>query len=149
MDIVGKLYNSHLNIQAIKYLQNRGFTKETIQRFNIGYANISWSKKVNNLVYSQEFENSLIKVGHLFKRKTGIICDKFYQRIVFPIRNLQGKTLGFGGRVMTTSFPKYINSSDSIIFSKGKCLYGIYEKKDNCFDQPVLIVEGYTDVMML
>ena len=136
---------------ALSYLKERGFDDLSIEKFEIGY-----SIKKND-----DFSSTSIKAGYKsnYLEKTGLIIvkefsniDRFRGRIIFPIRSMSGRVLGFGGRILGVSknIAKYINSPESLIYQKSKVLYGIYEskqsivKEDNCY-----LVEGYTDVIKM
>ncbi len=136
---------------ALSYLKERNFNDEIIQKFEIGYS-------VNT---KDNFSKAAIHAGYKlnFLEKTGLTIvkeneniDRFRGRVVFPIRSMSGRILGFGGRILGSSknIAKYINSPESLIYQKSKVLYGIFESKqsivknDNCF-----LVEGYTDVIKM
>ena len=136
---------------ALSYLKERNFQDEIIKKFEIGYsANIK-----------DNFSNSALEAGYKlnFLEKTGLTIvkeneniDRFRGRVIFPIKSMSGRILGFGGRILgsSKSIAKYINSPESLIYQKSKVLYGIFESKqsivknDNCF-----LVEGYTDVIKM
>ena len=136
---------------ALSYLKERNFQDEIIKKFEIGYsANIK-----------DDFSNAALEAGYKsnFLEKTGLTIvkeneniDRFRGRVIFPIKSMSGRILGFGGRILGTSksIAKYINSPESLIYQKSKVLYGIFESKqsivknDNCF-----LVEGYTDVIKM
>jgi DNA primase len=139
--------------QAIgqSHFKERGFTQETIETFKLGYAIDRFDAMTNDAKkegYSQEY---LVELG-LLKNKNGKVYDGFKGRVMFPIHNLSGRALGFGGRTLLTDkkVPKYINSPECEIYHKSKIVYGIYQAKkyivkhDNCF-----LVEGYTDVISM
>ena len=136
---------------ALSYLKERGFNDSTIEKFEIGYS----VKKID------DFSSNAIKAGYKinYLEKTGLTIvkesnniDRFRGRIIFPIRSMSGRVLGFGGRILGASknIAKYINSPESLIYQKSKVLYGIFEskqsivKEDNCY-----LVEGYTDVIKM
>ncbi len=134
---------------ALTYFKERGFTDETIQKFNLGYALDQWeafTKKALQEGYQLEF---LEKTG-LTIVKENKQFDRFKGRVLFPIHSMSGRVLGFGGRTLVTDkkTAKYLNSPESDIYHKSKILYGIYyakqaiAKEDNCY-----LVEGYTDVI--
>ncbi len=136
---------------GLSYLKERGFSLEVIRRFGLGYCPDKWDSFSQTALkngYKKEF---LLKTS-LSKEKDHVIYDTFRGRIMFPIHNLSGRVLGFGGRIMTNEKkrPKYINSAESDIYHKSKVLYGAYfarspmASQDNCF-----LVEGYTDVISL
>ena len=136
---------------ALSYLKERGFNDTVIEKFEIGYS----VKKID------DFSSDAIKAGYKtnYLEKTGLTIvkesnniDRFRGRIIFPIRSMSGRVLGFGGRILGASknIAKYINSPESLIYQKSKVLYGIFEskqsivKEDNCY-----LVEGYTDVIKM
>ena len=134
-----------------KYLLNRGLSLTTIKNFNLGYSTDSknnFYKKANENGYSDKYleETGLVIASDNKK------IDRFRERIIFPIKSIAGRVLGFGGRIIDSNkkIAKYINSPESKIYNKSKILYGIYESKqfiikdDNC-----LLVEGYMDVIQL
>ncbi|QJC37345.1 DNA primase [Enterobacteriaceae endosymbiont of Donacia thalassina] len=135
--------------EAYKYLLNRGFNIYIIEYFSIGFSPLYWHKKFLN-------NKNIIKIlykklGILKKNKiNNNFYDIFYNRIIFPIKNIKGFIIGFGGRVFENKNPKYLNSSENIIFHKSNELYGLYEtKKENNIIKKILIVEGYIDVISL
>ena len=136
---------------ALSYLKERNFNDEIIQKFEIGYsvnAKDNFSKAAIHAGYKLKF---LEKTGLTIVKENENI-DRFRGRVVFPIRSMSGRILGFGGRILGSSknIAKYINSPESLIYQKSKVLYGIFESKqsivknDNCF-----LVEGYTDVIKM
>lgn len=136
---------------GLSYLKERGFLEKTIKDFQLGYSPVAWddlTKAAKNSGYKEKY---LEKSG-LSIVKPNQTYDRFRNRVIFPIHNLSGKVIGFGGRILTNDKkkPKYLNSPESDIYNKSKILYGIYfskgeiVKEDNC-----LMVEGYTDVISL
>lgn len=134
---------------GLSYFKERGFTQETIDTFKLGYSPDSWDALTNHAIkkaYKLEF---LEKTG-LTIVKGEKQFDRFKGRVMFPILSMSGRTLGFGGRILTNDkkAAKYLNSPESDIYHKSKVLYGIYHakkaiaKEDNCY-----LVEGYTDVI--
>ena len=145
------LYEEEGKTIALSYLKERKFKKEIIEKFEIGY-----SVKIKD-----NFSKAAVDAGYKlnFLEKTGLTIvkdseniDRFRGRVIFPIKSMSGRILGFGGRILGSSknLAKYINSPESLIYQKSKVLYGIYESKqsivknDNCF-----LVEGYTDVIKM
>lgn len=135
---------------GLSYFKERGFTLETIEKFQLGFSPDSWdvfSKEALVKGYQMEF---LEKTGLTIKREDGSLFDRFKGRVMFPIHSMSGRVLGFGGRILTNDkkAAKYLNSPESDIYHKSKVLYGIYHAKqaiaklDNCY-----LVEGYTDVI--
>jgi len=133
------------------YFLERGFTEETIEKFQLGYSLDEW----------QAFTDKAIKKGYKleFLDQTGLTIvkeqktfDRFKGRVMFPIHSMSGRVLGFGGRILTNDkkAAKYLNSPESLVYNKSKVLYGLYfakqaiAKEDNCY-----LVEGYTDVIQM
>lgn len=136
---------------GLSYFNERGFSTETIEAFGLGYAPDKFDAVTNAAKeqgYSLEY---LIEVGILKDKGKGIY-DGFKGRVMFPIQNLSGRTLGFGGRTLKTEkhIPKYINSPECEIYHKSKIVYGIYQaKKQIVKDDLCYLVEGYTDVISM
>jgi DNA primase len=142
---VQQLRASHDGKLAVDYLKNRGITGAIAGQFMLGYAPNAWN------TLSEHFAaNTLIDVGLLVARDDGSAYDRFRHRIMFPIRDKRGRVIGFGGRVLDDSLPKYLNSPETTLFHKGKEVYGLYELlQSNPKPQRILIVEGYMDVIAL
>lgn len=134
---------------GLSYFKERGFKGEIIEKFDLGYCLDEWDHFTNaaiakgyQLKYLESTGLSIVKENKQF--------DRFKGRVIFPIHSMSGRTLGFGGRILTNDkkAAKYLNSPESDIYHKGKVLYGIFQakkeiaKQDNCF-----LVEGYTDVI--
>ncbi|WP_343189125.1 DNA primase [Buchnera aphidicola (Chaitoregma tattakana)] len=138
------------NVQVRKYLEKRGVRKDIIEKFSIGYSN---NIKIITDKYAKQNKtlvNLLIKAGILYLNKNNTIYNRFVNRIMFPIKNSKGEINGFGARILTKSFPKYLNSPETKIFKKKENLYGINEVyKYNKLIKKLLIVEGYFDVITL
>jgi len=134
---------------GLSYFKERGFTEETIKKFQLGYSTDDW----------RGLTDAALKKGYLLKylETTGLTIvkeekqfDRFKGRVMFPIHSMSGRVLGFGGRILAKNekAAKYLNSPESVIYHKSKVLYGIYyakqtiAKEDNCY-----LVEGYTDVI--
>jgi len=137
---------------AIDYLKRRGLTGASALRFGIGYAPDQW-RGLEAAVGDYEIEG-MVTAGLVIdaegqdgRRKR---YDRFRDRIMFPIRNPRGQVIGFGGRVTDRGEPKYLNSPETAVFSKGRELYGLYEARDAIREEDcVIVVEGYMDVVML
>lgn len=136
---------------ALLYFKEREFSMETIKKFQLGYGLANWEAFTKEALQSGYTKEQLLKSG-LSLEKEGKYYDRFRERVIFPIHNLSGRILGFGGRILTSdkSKAKYINSPETDIYNKSKVLYGIHfaknaiVKEDNC-----LLVEGYTDVISM
>lgn len=135
---------------SLDYLYRRQINNKTSRQFGLGYAKDSWDALHNHLVSKGYKSQEIEKIG-LIGRKSGNngYYDKFRDRIIFPIIDTKSRVIGFGGRVMNDSMPKYLNSSDSIIFNKGNYLYGLNLVKKYSDKKKILLVEGYMDVISL
>jgi len=140
----------HLNLRqapaTIEYMKRRGLTKETVVKFGLGHAG-------NDLrsVLSDAPEALLVEAGLLSRsEETGHVRDKFRDRMMFPIWNVSGQIIGFGGRTMSDAEPKYLNSPETPVFHKGEELYGLnFARPAMRQTRSVVVVEGYMDVAML
>lgn len=133
--------------RARDYLENRGFNAQALAQFQVGFAPESWDALQKHLQVSPE---KLEKVGLVIRQEGKRPYDRFRGRIMFPIRDKRGRTIGFGGRVIAEGQPKYLNSPETILFQKRDCLYGVFEaaQQKRRWNKAVL-VEGYLDVMAL
>jgi DNA primase len=134
--------------QAIEYLVGRGLQGTTAARFAIGYAPAQW-RGLEAAVADYDAPE-MVAAGLVVEGEGGKRYDRFRDRIMFPIRNPRGQVIGFGGRVLGAGEPKYLNSPETPLFSKGRELYGLFEareaiRREDC----VIVVEGYLDVVML
>jgi len=131
--------------KAVDYLKSRSITGETAKIFNIGYALDEWEGLFE--ILSKEYKQEDLSESGLFSEK---MKDRFRGRLMFPIRNIKGDHIAFGGRIIDEGEPKYLNSPETKTFSKSKELYGLYEaRKLNNPLQSVFVVEGYMDVIAL
>ena len=134
------------------YLLNRGINEETIKAFQLGFAPKGWDNLSTFFKKTLDSELQQVDAG-LFKtsEKNNKVYDVFRNRIIFPIKSQRGQIIGFGGRVIdSTDNPKYLNSSDSEVFKKGRELYGLSEiLKNKKRTNRIVVVEGYTDVLSL
>lgn len=135
---------------ALEYLNRRGLTPEVIKKFGLGYAKDQWDGLINS--FNSDELKALEQVGLIIKRKDRSgFYDRFRHRIIFPIIDVRGKVIGFGGRVMDDSLPKYLNSPETVLFNKSKTLYGLNLAKNHieaCQDT-IIVTEGYMDVIAL
>lgn len=140
--------------RALDYLVNqRQLQAETIQAFQLGYAPLGWETIYTYLVEQKNYPLSLVEqAGLILPRKSGGsgYYDRFRDRLMIPIRDIQGKVIGFGGRSLGDELPKYLNSPETILFDKGKILFGLDQAKNaiSKTDQAI-VVEGYFDVISL
>lgn len=150
LDLAREYYQHKLkdSAQTIDYLKSRGIGGQTAKRFGIGFAPAGWD---NVLKQHNNQRDTLIAAGLVIKNDQGRTYDRFRDRVVFPIRDRRGRTIGFGGRTMRADeMPKYLNSPETEVFSKGRELYGLYEAKKMLRNLAhLLIVEGYMDVISL
>ena len=149
---VNNLYKDGSQSEVKNYLLNRGINEETIKTFQIGFAPKGWDNL--STFFKKNLDPELQKVdAGLFKisEKNNKIYDVFRNRIIFPIKSHRDQIIGFGGRVIDPADnPKYLNSSDSDIFKKGRELYGLSEiLKNKKRINRIVVVEGYTDVLSL
>ena len=138
-----------LHPAAQQYLDTRGLSAEIIARYGLGYAPDGWTPLAQVF---QPYPNSpLVESGMVIhNEEQGRHYDRFRHRIMFPIRDTRGQVIGFGGRVLDDSKPKYLNSPDTPLFDKGKNLYGLYEGRAAVKEAGrILVVEGYMDVVAL
>lgn len=134
---------------AKEYLSSRGIGEEAIKSFRIGYAPDSWESLLNFFKKKGINESTLEKSGLVIPNDKGSYYDRFRKRITFPIIDLKDRIMGFGGRILDTSLPKYINSPETCVYSKGKNLYGLNLSKEHIKKTGyVLIVEGYLDFII-
>lgn len=136
---------------AMAYLIKRGLSSEIIARFNIGYAPKGWDHLSNFFLKKGVPLARVEKSGLILPKKDGRgYYDRFRERIVFPIIDVNQAVIGFGGRVMDDTLPKYLNSPETSVYNKSRSLYGLHLSKDKCRQaQTVYIVEGYLDLLML
>jgi DNA primase len=134
---------------AIQYLKSRGITGAIAKNFDIGYAPPGRQNLQQQLGDAVQLQ-ALMDSGLVTSKKEGMVYDCFHDRIMFPIRNAQGKVIGFGGRTLGDRQPKYLNSPETPLFHKGMELYGLYEARRYTAKLTQLImVEGYMDVIAL
>lgn len=144
------LVNSDQGVRALNYLKSRGISITTIKSFGIGYSLPDWEDLICYLKAKGYKETTLEKAGLAIKRKNGEeFYDRFRGRIMFPIFDIQNNIIGFGGRVLDDSKPKYLNSPETEVYNKRKNLYGLNFVKKHLVDDRILIVEGYMDVISL
>jgi DNA primase len=154
MHVAARFYQGQLrhSSNAVAYLKSRGLTGETAARFAVGYAPTGW-QKLNEVFpdYGDKARGSvLIAAGLVIESDEGKRYDRFRDRIMFPILNLKGKIVGFGGRVLDEGEPKYLNSPETPLFQKGRELYNLFAARRAIREAGrVLVVEGYMDVLSL
>src|SRR5690606_10235296 len=135
---------------AVAYLKERGIDGATAKRFAIGYAPPGWSQLLDRMGTAQERVERLLATGLVIRKDNGSHYDRFRDRLMFPIHDSRGRCIGFGGRVLSDDTPKYLNSPETVLFHKGRELYGLYEARQALRDIPrLVVVEGYMDVVGL
>ena len=152
--VYNKLLTDHPKAEAArKYLEKRGLSSETIRNFNIGYAPDSWDFILRFLISKKYTEAEAVEAGVAIKSERGKIYDRFRGRIMFPINNSMGTTVAFTARILEVAGKdetgaKYLNSSESAIYTKGKVIYGLDRAKMAIKDADLAImVEGNMDVI--
>ncbi|NLX63216.1 MAG: DNA primase [Clostridiaceae bacterium] len=134
--------------RAQAYLKKRGLTEGTIKQFGLGFAPGGWNELTKNLMEKGVGKDLLLSSGLSIQTKTGELVDRFRDRIMFPIFDIRGNIVGFGGRVLDNTQPKYMNSPDTPAYNKSRELYGLnYARLSK--SRKLLIVEGYMDVISL
>lgn len=147
-----QLYRRYLRESpaAIEYLKNRGIDGPTAARFGLGFAPDAWDTVLKALGGDERRIEKLLEAGLIIRNESGRLYDRFRNRIMFPIRNGKGDVIGFGGRVLGSGEPKYLNSPESPVFHKGRELYGLFEgRRVPGRPAEILVVEGYLDVASL
>ena len=135
---------------AARYLRRRGISPEAEETFQLGYAPPGWRGLLDHLRKKGVSEALAEQAGLIIRGKEGNYYDRFRGRVIFPIRDERSRVIGFGGRTLGDDLPKYLNSPDSPVFSKGKNLYGLHAARKSIHDSDsVVLVEGYTDVLAL
>ena len=137
---------------AMQYLRNRGFTGETIKKFELGYAPRGWQALINHAAEKGVEIEYLEKAGLVSKRDDESYYDRFRGRVVFPILSTSGRIVAFAGRQLyeDDTLAKYINSPETPIYQKGKLLYGLSMNRDEIRKQTyAILVEGYTDLISM
>ena len=154
-----KIYEDYLNYfnhqlfqpdnqEALNYLLNRKLKKNIIEEFKLGY--VPWKNKFYGILLEKYSEEDILSTGLYYKNeKTGKYVDRFNSRIIFPVKNVSGDTIAFGGRIIRESkFAKYINSPETEFYKKGNVIFNLDKAKDLRGEtEDVLIVEGYMDVV--
>lgn len=130
------------------YFKERGLSDKTITAYGLGYAPDTWNSLCNFLKTKGYSENDLLLANVAAKRKNGGVYDLFRNRVIFPIIDVKGKVIGFGGRVLDDSKPKYLNSPDTPVFKKSKNLFSLNFAKTEIKDS-VILAEGYMDVIAI
>lgn len=135
--------------EALDYLKSRGLSSEIINQFQVGFAPNGFQNLI--AIASDYHKNqNLLDCGLIIENEQGKRYDRFRERVVFPIKNIKGEVIGFGGRIIVKGEPKYLNSPETILFNKSKELYGLFEARKSIRElNQVIVVEGYMDVIAL
>ena len=158
MGRVAAFYSETLarDARARQYLERRGLERATIEHFGIGYAPNSWNEVLRRFGGTEAERRSLAELGLIIERERGQIrdgehyYDRFRDRVMFPIRDVRGRVIAFGGRIIEQGEPKYLNSPETALFHKGRELYALYEtRRARSNLKRLLIVEGYMDAVRL
>jgi len=150
MQTATRYYRDQLKLsqRAIEYLKKRGLSGEIAARFGIGYAPEGWQNLAS--VFQNYQDSALNETGLVISGDEEKRYDRFRDRIMFPIINVRGQVVGFGGRVLDKGEPKYLNSPETPLFEKGRELYGLFQAQKSIREvNHVLVVEGYMDVVAL
>jgi len=160
-ELMGKVAQYYLEClgregRAREYVTRRGLTRETLERFQVGYAPNSWNEVLRRFGGSDAARKALADAGLVVERERGQMrdgerhYDRFRDRIMFPIRDARGRVIAFGGRIIDQGEPKYLNSPETVLFHKGRELYALYETRRSRTNlSRLLIVEGYMDAVRL
>ncbi len=160
-DVMGRVtrfYTETLSrdARAQAYVAQRGLDPETVEKFGIGYAPNSWNDVLRRFGGTEDARRTLSDLGLIIEREGGQKrdgerhYDRFRDRIMFPIRDSRGRVIAFGGRILDQGEPKYLNSPETVLFHKGRELYGLYEARRSRTNlKRLLIVEGYMDAVRL
>ena len=135
---------------AVNYFKKRGLSGEIAKTFRLGFAPSGWRNLLDTLTANGITDEQMERAGLAIKRERGGYYDRFRERVMFPIHDRRGRVIGFGGRVIDTGEPKYLNSPETEVFHKGRELYGLHEAlaADRKLGS-LLVVEGYMDVVAL
>ena len=134
--------------QATAYLQRRGLSRRTVTNFGLGYALDSWDALVRAMTEQGYSKRELLDVGLAVESQKGSIYDRFRGRVIFPIIDVRGNVIGFGGRVLDDTTPKYLNSPDTHIYNKSKNLFALNLAKRSKAGR-LILTEGYMDTIAL
>jgi len=135
--------------RARRYLAGRGLSDDTVKAFHLGFAPDSWDSLVAHLRGRGIPAQAAERCGLIAARKTGGYYDRFRNRVMFPIIDLSGEVIAFGGRIMEAGEPKYLNSPESPVFEKKRVLYNLHSARATLRQRGAVVVEGYMDVISL
>jgi len=152
MESVDKHWQHELREHSVAsdYLKQRGIDGATARRFGIGFAPGGWSNVLDKFGKTPETIERLLATGLIIRKDDGKHYDRFRERIMFPIRDQRGRCIAFGGRAIGDGEPKYLNSPETVLFHKGRELYGLFEARQALRHiDKLVVVEGYMDVVAL
>lgn len=143
------LWHPEKGASARQYLDYRKISKESAREWNLGLAVDSWDDLTARAVNAKIKPALLVSAGLSVPKDTGGFYDKFRNRLMFPILDVSGRVIAFGGRTLGDDPAKYMNSPNTLLFDKSRCLYGLYQARHSIVETgTAVVVEGYTDVMM-
>lgn len=147
-----RYYNDALHSEkgriALEYLKKRDISEQTVRKFGLGYSLDDWDSLYRHLKTDGFTDDLMLKSGLLMQSNKGHLYDRFRGRLMFPIFDVRGSVIAFGGRVLDNSMPKYVNSPETVVYSKGKHLYALNFAK-NADSKNLVVVEGYMDTISL
>ncbi|MEG1719546.1 MAG: DNA primase, partial [Clostridia bacterium] len=150
--IAAKFFHNNLKLDfakvALQYINKRALLPETVTKFGLGYALDKWDGLINHLKEKGYYLEEMQAAGLVVKNDRGTYYDRFRNKLIFPIIDLKGKVIGFGGRVLDDSKPKYLNSPETLIFKKGTNLFALSLAKNENSDT-IILAEGYMDVIAM
>ncbi len=133
---------------GVTYFRNRALSPRTITRFGLGYAPEGWDHLIRAMSEKGYDKAELLEAGLAVKNSNGRIYDRFRHRVMFPIIDVRGNVIGFGGRVLDDSVPKYLNSPDTLVFNKSRNLFALNMAKKSTLGR-IILTEGYMDTIAL
>jgi DNA primase len=150
--IAARYFNEVLNSRrgepGAAYLKKRQLSENTVRKFGLGYSTEEWDGLYQHLRAAGLEDEQILQSGLILRSSKGTLYDRFKGRLIFPIFDIRGNVIGFGGRVLDNSLPKYVNSPETPVYSKGKHLYALNFAK-NSDSKKLIVVEGYMDVISL
>jgi DNA primase len=143
------LWHPETGVAVRKYISDRGISEELARKWQLGFALDAWDDLAGKAAHRKDAAQSLIQAGLAVQRENGGCYDKFRNRLMFPIVDVTGRVIGFGGRTLGDDPAKYMNSPATVLFDKSHSLYGLDRSREAISKSgTVVVVEGYTDVMM-
>ena len=140
--------NSPAGAPGREYIAKRGLSRATVTKFGLGFAPDGWSNLLDTMTKKGYTKDELLDAGLVLKSQKGSLYDRFRNRLMFPIIDVRGNVIGFGGRVMDDSKPKYLNSPETVIFNKRRNLFALNVAKKSSQGR-IILTEGYLDAIAL